>query len=507
MESSNLNIKAQILVQTLTNQVSQQHGSGSMSTAIYDTAWVSMITRETDSGTILLFPESFNYLLESQAEDGGWETYASTVDGILNTGAALLSLIKFSTTQNASFSGLDLRPRIASAVNHLMTQLHTWDVKRSDYVGFEILVPALLDMLEEYNIQFEFPGRSILQTLRDVKMAKFRPEILYGPCKTTLLHSLEAFIGKIDFNRVVHHKTNGHFMASPSSTAAYLMNCSVWDQEAELYLRNAVANSIGKGTGSVPCAFPTTIFEVTWILSTLLKSHFSNNVLGPYNLSILSEFLKKELKVQGGIVGFAPLVLADADDTAKTIETLNLLGDLVAPEEMISTYETVTHFQTYKSERTASFSANCNVLSALLHVEKPSCYIKEIVKAASFLSRIWSLGKIQDKWNTSVHYSMMLLAQSLRNLLTLWSQGKLPSLPKNLVEESWKQFKKAYCFAAYNEALNFSNSHHSWSSELMELTNISDTAQTHLADNRHCLSIEMSRRFSFGWGVEEIGGD
>ncbi|TGO50589.1 hypothetical protein BCON_0180g00150 [Botryotinia convoluta] len=218
MESPSLNAKAQVLVQTLTNQVCQQHGSGSMSTAIYETAWVSMITRCTNSGVVLLLPESFQHLLESQARGVGWETYASTVDGILKTAAVLLSLIRFSTTQNANFSGLDLRPRIALAINHLMLQ--------SDHVGFGILVPALLDIFEEYNIKFEFTGRSALQSLRDIKMAKFHPGILYGPTKTTLLRSLEALIDKIDSDRIIHHKANGHFMASPSSTAAYLMNCS-----------------------------------------------------------------------------------------------------------------------------------------------------------------------------------------------------------------------------------------------------------------------------------------
>ncbi|KAM0138595.1 hypothetical protein ACHAP3_003459 [Botrytis cinerea] len=166
------------------------------------------------------------YLLESQARDGGWEIYASTVGGILNTAAALLSPIKFSTTQNASFSGIDLGPRIALTTSHPMIQLNTWDVERSDHVGFEILVPALLDMLKEYGIKFEFTGRSALQSLREIKMAKFNPEILYGPTKTTLLYFLEAFIGKIDFDRIAHHKTDGHFMASPSSTAVYLMNSS-----------------------------------------------------------------------------------------------------------------------------------------------------------------------------------------------------------------------------------------------------------------------------------------
>ncbi|TGO50590.1 hypothetical protein BCON_0180g00160 [Botryotinia convoluta] len=45
-----------------------------------------------------------------------------------------------------------------------------------------------------------------------------------------------------------------------------------------------------------------------YIFSTLLKSHFSNRVLGSYNLSILSEFLKKEFRIQGGIVRFANMI-------------------------------------------------------------------------------------------------------------------------------------------------------------------------------------------------------
>lgn len=99
-----------------------------------------------------------------------------------------------------------------------------------------------------------------------------------------------------------------------------------------------------------------------------------------------------------GLIQSAPLILADSDVTSKTIETPSLLGDFVSQGKMILTYETVTHFQTFGSERNASFSANCNVLSSLLSVKNLSCYIKQIVKAASFLCKIWSHGKVKDKW-------------------------------------------------------------------------------------------------------------
>ncbi|KAF7904155.1 hypothetical protein EAF00_001489 [Botryotinia globosa] len=340
-------------------------------------------------------------------------------------------------------------------------------------------------------------------------MAKFHPEVLYRPTKTTLLHSLEAFIGKIDFDRIVHHKIHGHFMASPSSTAAYLMNCSVWDQETEVYLRSAITNSIEEA------------LEVCHAHSQSQSSkRLGQDVLRPYNLNILSEFLKKEFQVQEGIVGFAPLVLADANDTAKTIDTLNLLGDLVRPDKMISTYETATHFQTYGSERTASFSANCNVLSALLNVRDPSCYIKQIGKAASFLYKAWSLGKVQDKWvciipvrlpesfmSTILEFVCSLLDDALNSttsqassiveswkaifsasrpdgswgqscetsshaLLTLTNSSPFP-WSQNMAPKVIESIQKCREYLASN---NFSNGSHSWSRDLIELTNVDQSA-------------------------------
>jgi hypothetical protein len=52
-------------------------------------------------------------------------------------------------------------------------------------------------------------------------------------------------------------------MGSPSSTAAYLMHASVWDDEAEAYLRKILKYSAGRANGSVPCAWPTSVFEVS----------------------------------------------------------------------------------------------------------------------------------------------------------------------------------------------------------------------------------------------------
>lgn len=263
---------ALLTISALANESDRPCGSGSMSASIYDTAWLAMISQDIDGETCWTFPECFQYLLETQLESGGWVSYASQVDGILNTMGALLAMLKHSTASSPSPRSpvpWNSELRISKAKENLSSQLQHWDVDICDHVGFEYLVPALMTMLEKYGISFSFPGKKLLLELNQMKMAKFTPELFYGSSQTTALHSLEAFVGKVDFNRIAHQKRFGSIMASPASTAAYLMGCSAWDQEAESYLRSVITGGAGRGGGGVACAFPTTIFEVTWVRKLL----------------------------------------------------------------------------------------------------------------------------------------------------------------------------------------------------------------------------------------------
>ncbi|KAF7862707.1 hypothetical protein EAF04_007580 [Stromatinia cepivora] len=430
-------LEAKFLVGSLANKSFRACGSGSMSTSIYDTAWVSMVSKDVDGVRHWLFPEAFQHIIDAQAQDGSWESYSSQVDGILNTMAALLAFVSHRTANNLSYSVLppDIDTRILRAQDSLRHQLQMWDVRSCIHVGFEILVPALLGMLEQHNMVYDFPGKTYILQLNQEKLSRFQPEILYSHTQVTALHSLEAFIGTIDFDRIKHHLRNGSIMASPSSTAAYLMNTSSWDHESEIYLRNTIIEGAGKGNGSVPCAFPTTFFEFTWVVSTLLKSGYAPEELGEYNLGILVNHLERELGAREGIIGFAPSLLPDTDDTAKCILTLRLLGRPVSVQQMIANFEVQSHFQTYALERNGSISANCNVLNALLHIEKPNKYIGQILSTVDFLCNSWSAGKIDDKWNLSRQYSMMLLAQTLRKLVMVWSSGALPDFPEEQLKE------------------------------------------------------------------------
>jgi hypothetical protein len=262
---ASINDQIRILLAKLADECTTQDGLGYMSPSIYDSAWLSMVqTREgTETGT-WLFPECFQFVLDHQLESGGWAAYASPVDGILNTAAACLALKKRIKVYPAETGWVYRSQRAEEALRRMLAD---WDIGCSDQVGFEILVTQHLTLLEEVGVVLDFPHLSSLRTMRNAKLAKLPPSSVYL-APSTLYHSLEALIGYIDFDQVSCWKEpNGSMMSSPSSTAAYLMHASSWDHDAEAYLRNVVKYGTGKGNGGVPCAWPTTIFELTWVSS------------------------------------------------------------------------------------------------------------------------------------------------------------------------------------------------------------------------------------------------
>lgn len=252
-----------------------------MSRAVYDTAWVSMVTKVFNGDKKYVFPESFLYLIRKQSDDGSWDSFPRScrVDSILDAAAALLALKRHMSEplQIHEIPTAEMERRVELATAALQRRLQDWDVAASISVGFEIIIPSLLDQLAQEGLIFEFKGKQELLDIRDAKLSRFKPEYLYGRRQMSAIHSLEAFVGKIDFDKVAHHLSGGAMMGSPSSTAAYLMHSSQWDDDAERYLQYVVGRTPSDGCedadGGVPSAFPSTYFEYTWvsIYSTIIQ--------------------------------------------------------------------------------------------------------------------------------------------------------------------------------------------------------------------------------------------
>jgi hypothetical protein len=98
----------------------------------------------------------------------------------------------------------------------------------------------------------------------------------------------------------------------------------------------------------------------------------------------------------------------DADDTAKCIVTLSLLGIDTTKQPMIEAFGRGKWFITYLHKRHFSFSTNCNVLNALLsslNDEKSRIqYADQIEKTVRNLAGTWlrKPNTILDKWVSCV---------------------------------------------------------------------------------------------------------
>lgn len=426
---------AKSLIRTALENYTDKYGLGAMSVAAYDTAWVAMVTKIVDGQKQWLFPECFEYVLSTQSEeDGGWTIgKGAQIDGILNTAGPLLALKRHQAEPlQLKHDAQDIASRIEKATSSLRSQLAAWDVSTTEHVGFEIIVPAMLELLEkeDSSLVFEFDSKKHLMKINNAKLSRFRPEFLYGPRRFTALHSLESFIGKLDFDKVKHHRVHGSMLGSPSSTAAYMMHASEWDDESEEYIRHVIKYAAGRGSGAVPSAFPSTHFEITWMLSTLLRAGFTHADLESPELTKMLDIMSHSFEVEKGTLGFAPFFEADVDDTAKTISSLNMLGRPVSPNSLIEVFEAETHFRTYAGERDPSPTANCNALLALLHQPDVSLFSTQIHKVAKFLVDFWwkADGKIVDKWNTCYLYPSVLIVEAFVDILNLIEQNKLPGV-------------------------------------------------------------------------------
>jgi hypothetical protein len=271
-----------------------RRGVCSMSGSVYDTAWVSMVAKSGDGKKKWLFPQSFQCVLDGQSEDGGWEG-GDAIDEIVNTLACLLALKRHEKVDDT-----DLGDKVDSAIKFVTAKLADWDVSTAERVAFEILIPSLLDQLEKEGVTLQFPDLDTLRSLNQQKMAKLNFELLYK-YPSTILHSLESFVGVIDFDKVAHHLREGSMMGSPSSTAAYLMHASMWDSEAEQYLRDAVDNGRRVADGMVTNVFPISTFEFAWSTCNILENGLE--VDDVYREKI-GKILSGYLDGGNGLVGF-----------------------------------------------------------------------------------------------------------------------------------------------------------------------------------------------------------
>ncbi|MFR9779465.1 prenyltransferase/squalene oxidase repeat-containing protein [Micromonospora sp. MS34] len=370
--------------------------------------------------------ERVRFLLASQRADGGWggpEGYAlvptlSVVDGLLAT---------LDRDEPAGWSRQGVLHAVDRALQMLLDPFEgpaTFPVP--DLPACDLIVPALVERIGERltdppeglagwrGCRPPVPtgmGRRRLDAVRRLVHSG-------SPIPQKLLHALEVLGPAARRLPSVAPTPVGAIGASPAATAAWLGTPDAREHLATQYLDQTVAGQ----QGATPCATPITVFERSWVLSTLARAGIPVPAVAP-----IAAGLRASLGPDGVATG--PGLPADADTTAATLYALAALGHPVDPSCLFR-YDLGTHFCTWQGEDGASVTTNAHVLEALNRLGA-----RADARASSVTRRLtaWLLdqqhpdGSWSDRWHASPYYAT---ASALSALTGQHGPGVAPAVER-----------------------------------------------------------------------------
>jgi halimadienyl-diphosphate synthase len=358
-----------------------------MSTA-YDTAWVAALPNPADKSKPR-FPSALNWLSTHQLADGSWgSTISHQHDRIISTLAALVPLARFGRRD------LD-RLQLRRGERYLWQHAHLVRGAPCELVGFELLLPTLMEMATEAGVHVP-PYLDVYSEERERKLALVPPEKIYSPT-ATIAHSVEFLGSQGNLLLLLGMQSdNGSIGNSPSATA-YLLH-QVDDAAAASYLERCLGGSPGQG---VPAIEPCETFEALWVAYNLFLG-------GAAPSSILSSRMRDELRsalTADGVSLSPSFRVPDADDTAIALLLLHEAGLTVDPT-VLRQFEREEYFVSFPHERHPSTGVNIHVLATLMRFPSYPNHGRAIAKILRFLKsarqhdRYWL-----DKWHVSPFYA------------------------------------------------------------------------------------------------------
>ena len=164
-----------------------------MSSTAYDTAWVSRLRSERDSGRPR-FPTTVSWLARRQRPDGSWGgRHYVAHDRVISTLAATVALAS-QTDANEKYAG-----HIERGIDFLLGRRDEVREELLETVGFELILPPLLAEAKSKGIELPQQQWNFVNRLQSEKLSRIPMAVLYGG-PTTLSHSFE-FVGRISIRR------------------------------------------------------------------------------------------------------------------------------------------------------------------------------------------------------------------------------------------------------------------------------------------------------------------
>ncbi len=310
-------------------------------------------------------------------------------DRIVCTLAALATL--------ATFGRRDVdRARVAAGTRYLWQHGHLLATEPVELVGFELLLPALVDRAAQAGVAVP-PHLDIYRAERAHKLSLIPEEALYSP-RTTLAHSLEFLGASADSGRLREAQgSNGAIGNSPAATAFFAAQSN--DPRALAYLRRSVAGNEGE---AAPVLYPCETFELLWTAYHLFLAGVpAARLLAPDDRDALLRAVRT-----GGVTLSPSFPVPDADDTAVALLLLHDVGAAVDPGVLERFAAPDGHFASFPFERHASVGVNLHVLHTLLRVPGYPDLDRTIERLLEFLAGQQVSGLYWlDKWHISPYYA------------------------------------------------------------------------------------------------------
>lgn len=367
----------------------------------YDTAWLASVP-EVANRRRSQFPTALQWLIEHQHADGSWGgPVRYEHDRILTTLAALAPLAAFGRRA-------DDRDSVAAGTRYLWQHGHRLAHEPAELVGFELLLPALVQRAQQAGIAVP-PHIDIYGKQREEKLRLIPRAALYSP-RVTIVHSLEFLGDQGDLGGLqAAQGANGSLGNSPATTAYYLARHD--DDRARAYLEGCLART---GGAMAPVLHPCETFELLWSAYHLLLAGVpARELLTAAEVAYLRESLRN-----GGISLSPSFPIPDADDTAVALLFLHELGEEV-DLSILQPFERpeAGFFASFPYERHSSIGVNIHVLHALLRVPGYPEVARVIDRLLDYIAETQLEGLYWvDKWHISPYYATAHTLAVLREL-------------------------------------------------------------------------------------------
>ncbi|HTP07297.1 MAG TPA: hypothetical protein VMP08_03555 [Anaerolineae bacterium] len=387
-----------------------------MSSTAYDTAWLARVPGEAH-WTQRAFPEALEWLRCHQHADGSWGSQLVHYhDRVICTLNALIALAEYGIESADRAAIRRGETYLHHAALHLACDAH-------DTVGFELIVPTLLEQARQLNLHIPYAQLDRYQAIREEKLRLIPRSLIYSRQVTTA-HSLEFMGDDLEFRRIDQlQEANGSLGHSPSATA-YLVHKRPFNTAARQYLVEVSQLAAG---AAMP-AHPVEIFDTSWALYNLELAQYYASLNGPLTARLRS--LLQAWDMCAGLGFSHDYSVPDLDDTAVVFKLLARAGLALDPT-VFQAYERDTHFVCYQFERNPSVGAHIHLLEALDTCAPTPEVTRMTIKALNFLRRsrvndaYWF-----DKWHISPYYitshaiiATLCLDQGLARDAMTWMLG------------------------------------------------------------------------------------